>query len=133
VCQRGLFVYVLCRYPTFTPVSQVSMAATLAVCVVWRLGLLCLLSRAVAHAMQLLNVSRYRTRVLTDVCVLWSCSNPPVQAVARRVAYQTFSHVLDLDVTFHMNRRTGRLSRILERGKCAGHVVRTLLRVCACT
>lgn len=41
---------------------------------------------------------------------------PVSQAVARRVAYQTFSHVLDLDVTFHMNRRTGRLSRILERG-----------------
>lgn len=38
------------------------------------------------------------------------------QAVARRVAYQTFNHVLELDVTFHMNRRTGRLSRILERG-----------------
>jgi ABC-type transport system involved in Fe-S cluster assembly fused permease/ATPase subunit len=39
-----------------------------------------------------------------------------VQAVARRVAYQTFNHVLELDITFHMNRRTGRLSRILERG-----------------
>jgi hypothetical protein len=38
------------------------------------------------------------------------------QAVARRVAYQTFDHVLGLDITFHMNRRTGRLSRILERG-----------------
>ncbi|KAF8062057.1 ATM1 [Scenedesmus sp. PABB004] len=41
---------------------------------------------------------------------------PISQAVARRVAYQTFSHVLELDITFHMNRRTGRLSRILERG-----------------
>jgi ABC-type transport system involved in Fe-S cluster assembly fused permease/ATPase subunit len=40
-----------------------------------------------------------------------------LQAVARRVAYQTFSHVLELDITFHMNRRTGRLSRILERGE----------------
>lgn len=39
------------------------------------------------------------------------------QAVARRVSYQTFSHVLELDITFHMNRRTGRLSRILERGE----------------
>lgn len=45
-----------------------------------------------------------------------TCVPHPQQAVARRVAYQTFSHVLELDITFHMNRRTGRLSRILERG-----------------
>ena len=39
-----------------------------------------------------------------------------VQAVSRRVAHHTFAHVLDLDITFHLERRTGRLSRILERG-----------------
>lgn len=41
---------------------------------------------------------------------------PVSQAVARRVAYHTFSHVLNLDISFHLERRTGRLSRILERG-----------------
>ncbi|KAI8464686.1 MAG: ATP-binding cassette superfamily [Monoraphidium minutum] len=41
---------------------------------------------------------------------------PVSQAVARRVAYHTFRHVLDLDISFHLDRKTGRLSRILERG-----------------
>ncbi|KAJ9529892.1 hypothetical protein QJQ45_022301 [Haematococcus lacustris] len=41
---------------------------------------------------------------------------PVSQAAARRVAYHTFSHVLDLDIKYHLDRRTGRLSRILERG-----------------
>ena len=39
-----------------------------------------------------------------------------MQAVSRRVAHHTFAHVLDLDISFHLERRTGRLSRILERG-----------------
>jgi hypothetical protein len=39
-----------------------------------------------------------------------------LQAVSRRVAHHTFSHVLDLDISFHLERRTGQLSRILERG-----------------
>lgn len=42
-----------------------------------------------------------------------------MQAAGRRVAYHTFSHVLDLDVGFHLERRTGALSRILERGTAA--------------
>ena len=32
------------------------------------------------------------------------------------MAYHTFSHVLDLDISFHLERRTGALSRVLERG-----------------
>lgn len=40
-----------------------------------------------------------------------------MQAAGRRVAYHTFSHVLDLDVGFHLERRTGALSRVLERGQ----------------
>ena len=32
------------------------------------------------------------------------------------MAYHTFQHVLDLDISFHLDRRTGALSRILERG-----------------
>jgi ABC-type transport system involved in Fe-S cluster assembly fused permease/ATPase subunit len=39
-----------------------------------------------------------------------------VQAVSRRLAHHTFSHVLDLDISFHLERRTGQLSRVLERG-----------------
>ena len=72
---------------------------------------------------------------------------PVAQAAGRRVAYHTFSHVLDLDINFHLvhspasaiihrklmtdawhpqfmgcccmqqERRTGALSRILERGE----------------
>ncbi|GLI64414.1 hypothetical protein VaNZ11_007620 [Volvox africanus] len=41
---------------------------------------------------------------------------PVSQAVTRRVAYHTFAHVLNLDTKFHIDRRTGRVSRILERG-----------------
>ncbi|KAK9836126.1 hypothetical protein WJX81_003499 [Elliptochloris bilobata] len=41
---------------------------------------------------------------------------PVSQAAGRRVAYHTFQHVLDLDINFHLERRTGALSRILERG-----------------
>ena len=39
-----------------------------------------------------------------------------LQAAGRRVAYHTFAHVLGLDITFHLERRTGALSRVLERG-----------------
>lgn len=39
-----------------------------------------------------------------------------LQAAGRRVAYHTFAHVLDLDISFHLERRTGALSRVLERG-----------------
>ena len=42
---------------------------------------------------------------------------PVTQAVSRRVAFHTFAHVLSLDVSFHLDKRTGRLSRILERGR----------------
>ncbi|KAK9857626.1 hypothetical protein WJX84_005358 [Apatococcus fuscideae] len=41
---------------------------------------------------------------------------PVSQAAGRRVAYHTFSHVLELDLAFHLERRTGTLTRILERG-----------------
>lgn len=40
-----------------------------------------------------------------------------VQAVTRRLAYHTFAHVLDLDARYHADRRTGKVSRILERGE----------------
>ena len=75
----------------------------------------------------LCGVLQHLTKELTYP--IWT---PISQAVSRRVAYQTFSHVLDLDITFHVNRRTGRLSRILERGalqrSTAWHSAATLLQ-----
>lgn len=41
---------------------------------------------------------------------------PVAQGAARRMSFHVFSHVLDLDVGFHLDRRTGVLSRVLERG-----------------
>ena len=49
-----------------------------------------------------------------------------MQAAGRRVAYHTFSHVLDLDVGFHLERRTGALSRILERGAAIFDILNAL-------
>ncbi len=67
----------------------------------------------------------------TPPCCSWAPCPPqspvfaPVsQAVARRMAYHTFAHVLHLDTRFHLDRRTGRVSRILERGG-GGHQSRT--------
>jgi hypothetical protein len=60
---------------------------------------------------------------IAGIFTVYSVSVPSVvilrhvpQAAGRRVAYHTFSHVLDLDINFHLERRTGALSRILERG-----------------
>ena len=41
---------------------------------------------------------------------------PVAQAAGRRVALQVFRHVLNLDLSFHLDRRTGALQRIIDRG-----------------
>jgi ABC-type transport system involved in Fe-S cluster assembly fused permease/ATPase subunit len=41
---------------------------------------------------------------------------PLAQEAGRKVALAVFSHIMDLDIEFHMSRRTGALSRIIERG-----------------
>ena len=41
---------------------------------------------------------------------------PVAQAAGRRVALQVFNHVLNLDLSFHLDRRTGALQRIIDRG-----------------
>ncbi|KAF5840263.1 hypothetical protein DUNSADRAFT_17366 [Dunaliella salina] len=41
---------------------------------------------------------------------------PVSQAASRRVAFHTFAHIMGLDVQYHLERRTGRVARILERG-----------------
>ena len=58
----------------------------------------------------------HELEVITKVVIVTSRCDWCMQAAGRRVAYHTFSHVLDLDVGFHLERRTGALSRILERG-----------------
>ena len=44
------------------------------------------------------------------------CTAMWLQASGRRVSYHTFAHVLALDMQFHLQRRTGSLSRMIERG-----------------
>jgi|TARA_B100001142_G_scaffold316328_1_gene356014 ABC-type multidrug transport system fused ATPase/permease subunit len=41
---------------------------------------------------------------------------PVAQAAGRRVALHVFNHVLNLDLSFHLDRRTGALQRIIDRG-----------------
>ena len=41
---------------------------------------------------------------------------PVAQASGRRVALEVFNHVLGLDLSFHLDRRTGALQRIIDRG-----------------
>ena len=48
---------------------------------------------------------------------------PVTQAVGRRVSFHTFMHMLFLDVRYHIEKRTGRISRILERGPRAIHQI----------
>ena len=41
---------------------------------------------------------------------------PVAQAAGRRVALEVFNHVLNLDMQFHLKRRTGALQKIIDRG-----------------
>ena len=62
--------------------------------------------------------------------------SPVSQAVSRRLSYHTFAHVLGLDAAFHLERRTGRLSRLLERGtrsvQMLYRAVRVVFLLCCC-
>ena len=42
---------------------------------------------------------------------------PVGQATGRRVEYHLFAHILAMDAAFHLERRTGALARVIERGK----------------
>lgn len=42
---------------------------------------------------------------------------PLGQVTGRRVGVQLLDHILRLDLTFHLERRTGALSRILDRAQ----------------
>ena len=46
------------------------------------------------------------------------------QRAIRKVARETFDHLLNLDLKFHLSRQTGGLTRAIDRGtKYAFHVV----------
>ena len=51
------------------------------------------------------------TRPLLQLCV----SNR-IQLVCRRVGVDLLRHTLDLDLRFHLHRKTGEVTRILDRG-----------------
>jgi hypothetical protein len=99
--------------PLFTPVSQASAISAL-----------------LQSASRILNPHLTGTqlgglrqcKIRLPMCLVTSSDvvTPALQAAARRVAFYTFSHVLGLDIQFHLDRRTGRLSRILERGGARG-------------
>lgn len=39
-----------------------------------------------------------------------------VQAAFRRISNDVFEHLLELDLSFHVHRKTGQIMRILDRG-----------------
>lgn len=79
------------QHPCFTPISQVRHRC------ICRVGC-CLLHSCWQQLAAVRPCPHSRIRHL--------------QAAGRRVAYHTFAHVLDLDISFHLERRTGALSRV---------------------
>jgi ABC-type transport system involved in Fe-S cluster assembly fused permease/ATPase subunit len=47
------------------------------------------------------------------------------QAAFRRISNDVFGHLLELDLTFHVHRKTGQIMRILDRGTSS-------IQVCLC-
>ena len=87
------------QHPCFTPISQVRSFGAM--------------PRQSAHAYRCMPgcINHASTdRPLTQLCAQYT------QAAGRRVAYHTFAHVLDLDISFHLERRTGALSRVRQAG-----------------
>eukprot|EP00887_Chlorella_sp_A99_P002243 scaffold10.g2243.t1 len=77
----------------------------------WRLGAALLLLLAAKTAGLLAPILFKRA-----VDALLPCFTPVAQAAGRRLSFYAFLHVLGLDLQFHLGRRTGALSRMLERG-----------------
>lgn len=61
-----------------------------------------------AHSLQ--------TPALSVTLRLATAVTPRLQAAGRSVSYHTFQHVLSLDITYHLHRRTGAVVRIIARG-----------------
>ena len=71
-------------------------------------------ARAAAWALVASGCLKAMSGVATEVrTVLFT---PVAQASGRRVALEVFNHVLGLDLSFHLERRTGALQRIIDRG-----------------
>ena len=47
--------------------------------------------------------------------------HPPIplkiNAICRRSSLDIFGHVLDMDLNFHLHRKTGEMLRIMDRGR----------------
>ena len=71
-------------------------------------------SKAAAIALALAGCARALAGLAQEARVL--AFTPVAQSAARRMALHAFEHVLNLDLAFHVERRTGSLSRVLERG-----------------
>jgi len=71
-------------------------------------------AQSAAAALLLAGLARALSGLSTEARVL--AFAPVAQSAARRVALQAFQHVLRLDLAFHVDRRTGSLSRTLDRG-----------------
>lgn len=69
---------------------------------------------AAATALALAGLARGLAGLATEARVL--SFQPVAQSAARRVALHAFEHLLRLDLAFHLDRRTGALSRVIDRG-----------------
>mmetsp|Transcript_5121 Transcript_5121/g.17060 ORF Transcript_5121/g.17060 Transcript_5121/m.17060 type:complete len:758 (-) Transcript_5121:3115-5388(-) len=70
--------------------------------------------KAAAMALVFSGIYKATSGVFTELRSV--AFTPVAQAAGRRVALQVFNHVLNLDLKFHLNRRTGALQRIIDRG-----------------
>ncbi len=61
------------------------------------------------------NVMRLRAGSASTSCATRS-SHSVGQYAVRQLAYRTFVHMHELSLRFHLERRTGGLSRVIERG-----------------
>jgi hypothetical protein len=59
---------------------------------------------------------------VTASCAVLCCA---VQAAFRRISNDVFGHLLDLDLNFHVHRKTGQIMRILDRGTTSIQVSHT--------
>lgn len=59
---------------------------------------------------------------------MFACA--PVQAAFRRISNDVFGHLLELDLNFHVHRKTGQIMRILDRGTSSIQVSMMKLEKC---
>ena len=71
-------------------------------------------ARATAMALVASGALKAMSGVATELRTVFF--TPVAQASGRRVALEVFNHVLSLDLSFHLERRTGALQRIIDRG-----------------